>query len=158
MQPDLLQQLRDIHLPAEPALWPPAPGWWLLALAGLVLLVLLLRRIQSAIRRRRPIRLAGQYYATLYGAYERGEIDAIRYLHETNELLKRLYVHGVHDDSARPLADDAWLAYLDQQSGTTAFSEGIGHQLGNQRFRQSPEADPASLHPHVLRLFKAARR
>ena len=157
MQPDLLQQLRDIHLPAEPAFWPPAPGWWLLALIALVLLVLLIQRIQAAIRRRRPIRLAGRYYAALYGAYQQGEIDATRYLHETNELLKRLYVHGVQDDSARPLADDDWLTYLDRQSGTTAFSEGIGQQLGNQRFRQAPEADPELLHPLVQRLFKAAR-
>lgn len=30
--------LRDIHLPAEPSWWPPALGWWLLAVIVLTLL------------------------------------------------------------------------------------------------------------------------
>lgn len=33
-------KLRDIHLPAEPSWWPPAPGWWVLA--GLLLIALLM--------------------------------------------------------------------------------------------------------------------
>jgi len=38
-----LDQLRDIHLPEAISWWPPAPGWWILALAGSTLTVWLLR-------------------------------------------------------------------------------------------------------------------
>ncbi len=50
--------LRDIHLPADPSWWPPAPGWWLLA--ALLLLALLAtgwlwRRNRRAIHRRQRV-------------------------------------------------------------------------------------------------------
>ncbi len=157
MEPDLLQQLRDIHLPAEPTWWPPAPGWWLLALASLGLLLWVIRLLRRAWQRRRPIKLARHYYDGVYTAYQRGEIDAPTYLHETNELLKRLYIHGLHDDEARRLNDDGWLAYLDTRSGGNAFTQGPGRQLSNQRFSPKPGADPELLHPLVADLFKAAR-
>ena len=41
--PNPLDQLRDIHLPEPISWWPPAPGWWILALAGSALAVWLLR-------------------------------------------------------------------------------------------------------------------
>jgi hypothetical protein len=52
---DLLAQLRDIHgAPAAP-LWPPAPGWWVLAVIVAIGLAMLIRRAirQHHIRQRR---------------------------------------------------------------------------------------------------------
>ncbi len=157
MQPDLLQQLRDIHLPPEPGWWPPAPGWWLLALLLAVALIYLAHRVRQGVARRRPIRLARQCYETLYARYQRGDIDAADFLHQANELLKRLYVHGLHDDDARRANDAAWLAYLDAHGGGSAFTRGPGRQLGNQRFAPEPEADPRALDPLIRRLLRVAR-
>ena len=50
MNPDLLSQLRDIHTAAPVPWWPPAPGWWILGLLLLVLLVWLGRRILARYR------------------------------------------------------------------------------------------------------------
>jgi hypothetical protein len=157
MQPDLLQQLRDIHLPADPLWWPPAPGWWLLALLGIGAIIWLGGQLRAAHRRRQPLKLARRYYDEVYAAFSRGEIDAPAYLQQTNELLKRLYIHGIGDDQARSANDANWLSYLDEQSGGSAFTQGPGAQLGNQRFRPAPEVDPDTLHPLVARLFRNAR-
>ena len=43
--PNPLDQLRDIHLPEPISWWPPAPGWWLLALVACALLAWLIRFI-----------------------------------------------------------------------------------------------------------------
>ncbi len=157
MQPDLLQQLKDIHLPVEPTWWPPAPGWWVLALIVIGLIIWAAGRLRAAYRRRRPLKLARGYYDEVYSAFSRGEIDGPAYLQQTNELLKRLYVHGVGDDRARSANDENWLAYLDARSGDNAFTQGPGRQLGNQRFQPTPDADPATLHPLVSKLFRNAR-
>lgn len=37
---DPLADLRDLHLPPDPGIWPLAPGWWVLLVAVLLLCVL----------------------------------------------------------------------------------------------------------------------
>lgn len=157
MQPDLLQQLRDIHLPPDPVWWPPAPGWWLLALLALVACFYLVRHIQQAVTRRRPIREARKLYDRLHLEYLQGLIDAPAYLHRSNELLKRLLIFGLHKKQAGKANDERWLALLDEVTRSRNFSSGPGLQLGNQRFQRLPEADPETLHPILERLFRKAR-
>lgn len=57
-----LDQLRDMHLPPPPGLWPPAPGWWLLIA---LVLVLGIAGIWWWLRRRRANRYRREALAML---------------------------------------------------------------------------------------------
>jgi hypothetical protein len=146
MQPDLLQQLRDIHVPPDPSWWPLAPGWWLLAIAAMVCCVLALRQLLRYARRRRPIKRARRLYRALHGRLQDGEIPPQTNVHESNELLKRLLIHGLGIRAARPATDLTWLRILDERYGSPAFSDGPGQILGNERFRQTPTIEVEQLH------------
>lgn len=153
MAPDPLQQLRDIHVPEPPGWWPPAPGWWLLAMLALVALAWLILKARAARRRRLPIRRARRLYGDLYGRYRRGEISARAYLHHSNELLKRVLIHGVGDDRARRASGRAWLELLDRHLREPAFTQGPGQLLGDARFRPRLRGDVDALHPLIERLL-----
>ena len=157
MQPDLLQQLRDIHLPADPGWWPPAPGWWLLALISIAGLVMFTRWTRDYLARRRPVKMARALHDKLYNAYRKGSLTGEAYLHESNELLKRLVIYGLGDNRARRANDLAWLEILDQWSGGNEFTTGAGRQLGNQRFRRDPELDIDTLTPLLEQFFRRVR-
>ena len=59
-EPGPLAQLRDIHLPEAISFWPPAPGWWLLALFAIVcsalITLLWLRRKRTRIYRQEALK------------------------------------------------------------------------------------------------------
>lgn len=153
MAADLLQQLRDIHVPAPPDPWPPAPGWWLLAALAIALLVWSLRALGRARAARRPIREARRLHTALAARLRAGTIDARAYTDGCNEILKRLFVHGLGRTAAGPLADERWLALLDRALGEPAFTGGAGQALGAARFTRHPEIDAAALVPLVERLL-----
>ena len=157
MNPDLLSQLRDIHAAARVSWWPPAPGWWLLAALAIAGRVYLILQARAVLVRRRPIKAARALYQKLYNDHLGGVINERQYLHEASELLKRLFIHGLHDDRARKANDDEWPHLLDERSASSEFSEGPGRQLGNQRFRITPDVDAASLHPLLSKLLNEVR-
>jgi hypothetical protein len=157
VQPDLLQQLRDLHLPVEPIWWPPAPGWWLLAAAAGAVLVWICRQVMEARRKRQPFKRARALYDRLWQSYQADQLTAREYLHQSNELLKRLVIFGIGQDQARKANDQDWLDLLDQLIGSNEFSAGPGRQLGNQRFSPEPETDVDALHQLLSRFFRSAR-
>jgi len=149
MESDPLQQLRDVHLPPDPTWWPPAVGWWLIAALAVAAAVWLILQAVQAYRRRAPLRQAGSLLQALLAAHQRGDISAAEFLHQGNELLKRVLVRAYGRREYAPMAGQAWLAALDELSGTDHFSNGPGKVLGEARFSANPEVDVAALHAEL---------
>lgn len=130
--PDPLQ-LRDVHLPEAPPLWPPAPGWWLVLAAVLVLLAFLAwRRLQ---RRRWERGMAVLFDATVDAAQPTttARVAAI------SELLRR--ASRLRDPAADRLAGEAWLTFLDAGERQPVFTGPVARTLLEGAFR--PGTTPA---------------
>ena len=154
MQADVLAQLRDIHLPAPPLWWPPAPGWWIAAAATCIAVTLLGRYVVRYRRRGAPIRASQRLLIELYQEYERGNRAPLSFVNACNELLKRLLIHALADTEARPASGEAWLEMLDRYSATNQFTQGPGRALGTSRFRPDPAIDVPALHRVITDLLR----
>lgn len=118
-----LDQLEPLIAPAPIGWWPPAPGWWLLALLAPLLLwglLRLLRRLRLRLKRGPaepaldPLRLAAlaelaQLAKPYYGA------PAGPWLQQLNNLLKRLCMQRYPQSRSHTLSSRAWLAFLDSR-------------------------------------------
>lgn len=119
--------LLDVHTPAAPAFWPPAPGWWLI-LAAVLLVVAAWWWWRRRVRRRRLV-IETLFDETL-GA-EEGETARIA---KMSELLRRAARRV--DPRADRLQGDAWLHFLDTDQRMPVFSAGAGRTLLEGGFRR----------------------
>lgn len=152
---DPLSQLRELHLPEAPGVWPPAPGWYLLLLAVLILLAggaWLWHRGRAQRRLRRAVRAE-------LAALERqiGQGDDAAFLARISALLRRLAVQ-LHGPGCAGLYGKAWRDYL-----RTAAPAGINAEflqlLSEQRFQpQVQVADRAAVLQAVGNWFAQASK
>lgn len=138
MKPDL-SQLRDIHTPAAVSWWPPAPGWWLLALLvvatgiGVGAWLWLYQRNRwrrAALGELRRVR----------------SLDAAAQVRELSVLLRRVALRRYPREQVAALAGDAWLAFLDRAMGQeTPFQSGVGRVLAVGPYAPAPAVETEAL-------------
>ena len=123
--------LRDIHLPGLIGWWPPAPGWWLLA----VLLVAGLALYGLHWYRGRHRRVALRALVRVRVALEQGA-EPVACLQYVSTILRRFAMTSAATSRAPTLEPpvpgligERWLRYLDSRWGRTDFAAGAGRQL-----------------------------
>ncbi len=141
---DPLAALRDIHVPAPPGWFPPAPGWWLAALAALALSALAARRVPAWWRTARARRAALAELSALRRRWRGGEPPQA-VAAQVSVLLRRTALSRDRRAEVAGLAGERWLAYLDRTGGGGAFAGGAGRCLADAPYGGSGPVDPGPL-------------
>ncbi len=141
---DPLSQLKDIHLPEPVSIWPPAPGWWLLAAAALIITLFSVIRITSWYRKNAYRRLAEVQLDALDKSYKQHE-DCIIYACDINRLLKQVAVTYYDRECVSRLSGKQWLEFLDRTGNTRNFTEGAGQLLESAQYRKTGSFEVAGL-------------
>ncbi len=123
-----LSQLRDIHLPQPISNWPPAPGWFILALIILALFGFIAYLIIARYKKTRARRQALMHLNNLQLAYT-NKRHAKRAINDLSKLIRRVALASFPRQNVAGLYGQKWLAFLDETGETTAFSDGVGKLL-----------------------------
>ncbi|WP_461482342.1 DUF4381 domain-containing protein [Porticoccus sp.] len=139
---DPLAQLRDIHLPEPVGWWPPAPGWWLLALLLIATLIFTVRWLimhQRANRYRREALLALTQLETAHARQPLERCQAIL------ALLRRTAKTAYPGQGLESELLPRLLTRLNLGCRKPPFDEALQHQLRDLPYQANPQIPEGAL-------------
>ena len=131
--------LKDIHLPDAILWWPPAPGWWILA----VLVVLFTYSLPRLLRwlRYKPVKSLSLKELDLIKQSHKQQADHKKTLLAITTLLRRTVMSRSGRNGNAGVVGDDWLKQLNQMSSGTSFTAEQGELLTHGRYRPVVEGD-----------------
>lgn len=140
MPDDPLSQLKDIHLPQTGGFWPPAMGWWILALALLIAVVILVWALRRQHLKNRWLKQARAELANL----ERAAAKEPQWFTQINALLKRVARERYPTENPEALSGEQWAECLLHHlpSGRIA-QQSIVEALVSSAWQPQPTIEPA---------------
>ena len=140
-QQPLLEQLKDIHLPASTPGWQVLlHNWWP---AFMLLALLLIGLVGFYWLKRRNLKSRTRNYAlnelNLMQDRFQQHNQSQQLLSELNILLRRMAIEYYGREEVASLSGNAWLSFLDKSGQTHDFTSGPGQALA-QLYQPQPEA------------------
>ena len=151
-----LVNLKDIHFPPPVSFWPPAPGWWILAVLLISSLFIGGVLFYRQHKKRKPKTEALRILKDLQILYQNSK-DEVVSLRNLSNLLRRTALTFYDNDEVASLQGSSWLEFLDKTGKTKEFSQGAGKVLGNEVFQQKVNPDMNALFPLVKKWISSSR-
>ena len=149
---DLLSQLQDIHSAGHPGWWPPAPGWWLLAICLLLVLAFVVKRTLGwlSVRGRRKA-----WLRTLEELNQ--EYDPVKQPHEylagLNRLFRAVAVKAFPGTACARLQGEEWVAFIASLLPEPEASDCL-HALASGPYEPVPHFEADSLNANATSWVK----
>jgi hypothetical protein len=147
-------ELRDIHLPDDPSIWPLAFGWWLLIIIGCILIYIFVKKWLQLRKQKQVINLMQIELSHINNHYKNHK-NKHQLASEISELLKRFVRHILKDNSAISLTGAVWIDYLNKQAGSDHFSQ-FESELTQAQYLPQSEYDASRLIAAVKNYFPTA--
>lgn len=146
-----LDQLRGIHLPDAPGFWPLAPGWWLIGIVILGLIILLIYKWHKSKHTRLVKKQALDAIENIFVNKDKGQLP-----YRTNIILKRTAISMGYAQS-KPLYGEDWLLFLDNTAnGKTSFQSSLP-EFAASSYRPEVALDGNLLKQQSIQWIKAVK-
>ena len=147
---ELLAQLADIHLPEPVSFWPPAPGWWVLAILLLATTIYAVITISRAVRQRRICTYALNELERCYAQYrEAASADAnaarLMFVNQMNAVLRRVALWHFPNAGIASLGGRAWVDFIREKGDASRITDDIAEALSQARFKTRCDVDADAL-------------
>ena len=124
--------LRDIHLPETISWFPPAIGWWFVAILIPISTYFLIALIQR-LRQKTAVKAARKVLKQLQ---QNDSLNVLEKVRELSILLRRVAVSHSPNSEIGGLTGRAWLDYLDGSLKNAEFKNGIGRCLADAPYQK----------------------
>ena len=130
-----LSKLRDIHLPEPVSAWPPAPGWWILAILSISLIIWISWKLWKRYQQRHLLRISNRTITELQQDYANHQNSHLL-IKQYSMLLRRIALARFPRQQVASLTGTTWLEFLDKSAATNLFNSEIGQLLLNGPYQK----------------------
>ena len=128
--------LRDIHIPDAISWWPPAIGWWILAVL-IPLCVYFIYKLYKRVTRKTALKAAKKHFKALR---DNEQLTKQEKLVALSSLMRRIAVSLYPRTEVASLTGDDWLNFLDKSIANRGFNSDTGWLLTEGLYSQKDDS------------------